>query len=71
MEIVPSIEPQASRFPSGLHATDSTNFLLLLLSEGFGPSGRGTDKVATNLHVAVSHSLIDALPPPATASVVP
>ena len=70
-EMVPSIEPQASRLPSRLQATDRTNFLLPLLSEGLGPSGRGIGRVATGDHVAVSQSLIDALPPPATARVDP
>jgi len=70
-EIVPSMEPHATRFPSGLHATDSTNFLLLFLSVGLGPSWRGIDRVAINFHFSVSQSWTDALPPPATARVVP
>jgi hypothetical protein len=70
-EIVPSMEPQATRFPSGLHATDSTNFLLLFLSVGLGPSWRGIDRVSINFHFSVSQSWTDALPPPATARVVP
>lgn len=70
-EIVPSIDPQARCFPSGLHATERTNFLFPLLSPGFNPSGRGMDKEAISFHSAVSHSLTDALPPPATARVVP
>jgi len=69
--MVPSIEPQASRFPSGLHAMDRTNFLLPLLSVGFCPSGRGIDRVATSSHEEVSQSLTDALPPPATARIAP
>jgi hypothetical protein len=69
--MVPSIEPQAIRFPSGLHATDRTNFLLPLLSLGLGPSTRGIDKVATISQVEVSQRLTDALPPPATARMEP
>lgn len=65
------MDPQAKRLPSGLHATDRTNLPLPLLSEGLDPSGRGTDKVAMSCHVAVSHSLTEALPPPATARTVP
>lgn len=69
--IVPSIDPQARRLPSGLHATDKTNFLLELLSVGFELSGRGIDRVATSSHEDVSQSFTDALLPPATARMVP
>lgn len=70
-EMEPSMDPHASCLPLGLHATDKTNFLLFPLSEGLEPSGRGIDKVAISFHSAVSHSLTDALLPPATARVVP
>ena len=69
--MVPSIEPQASRLPSGLHATERTNFLLPALSVGLELSGRGMVRVSISFHVAVSQSLIDALLPPATARMEP
>ena len=45
--------------------------MLLVLSEGFGASGRGIDRVEINLQLAVSQSLTEALLPPATARIVP